>query len=266
MATGPKARHFYWSWIKETFTSSAGQFDLWLGGATTVLALVAHYIPAWAKLVNDYEWQIVQLVAALWAATIVVRLLRAPYVMWRDQRQRIEILDAEREPKVEISDPVGMAFPKIHGNNPTLRMFRIEIKNISTASLRNCRVKMARFINRRKEEEGESGYLFRIYRERFSVPGTHDFTQSFDLSGYGDVQSVAIVAMDERVPNSKVSMQYAIASTEKTYADLPRSLFPHWLTVRVTADNLATPSNKSYRIDVTNDGFLRMETVTHVPG
>jgi hypothetical protein len=59
-------------------------------------------------------------------------------------------------------------------------------------------------------------------------------------------------------------MQYAIASTENMHSDLPRGLFPYWLTVRVTADNLATPSMKSFHFDVTGDGFLKMETVADV--
>jgi hypothetical protein len=198
---------------------------------------------------------------AVAAYFLVLLLLVTPFRMWNEQRLRIDSFEREREPKIAISDPIGMAFPKVHANQHVRRTFCVHIENLSVCHLSNCHVAVAQFINRRKEREIDSGYVFRLYRDRFSSETEHDFQQSFDLNGMGDVASIAIVSLDERSSDAPVIMQYATQHTSTNFHRLSRALFPHWLTVRVTAANMAVPVTKSFCIEVTTDGFLTMETV-----
>ncbi len=122
---------------------------------------------------------------------------------------------------------------------------------------------MTEFINRRGEAATEIGMLFRLSRERYSQTGQHTFTQTFELNGKDDKASIDIVALDE-VSSNFVKMQYATAASEKVFHELHKSLFPHWLTIRVTADSMASVT-KSFCVYVSEGGFLRMETVTTMP-
>jgi hypothetical protein len=172
-------------------------------------------------------------------------------------------LEAALKPKVEISDSIESTMPKIRGNNLALRFCSVTLTNLSDGDLKNCRVKMTKFINRRGEAATEIGMLFRLSRERHSQTGKHTFAQTFELNGKDDKASIDIVAFDE-VGGNFVNMQYATAASEKVFHELHKALFPHWLTIRVTADAMASVT-KSFCIYVSEDGFLRMETVDMMP-
>ncbi|TJV41445.1 MAG: hypothetical protein E5Y02_18265 [Mesorhizobium sp.] len=197
-------------------------------------------------------YSVVGVTAAIVASIVFLRLFHRAYE-----------LEAALKPRVEISDPVESTMPKMRGNNLALRFYSVTLTNLSDGDLKNCRVKMTEFINRRGEAATEIGMLFRLSRERHSQTGKHTFAQTFELNGKDDKASIDIVALDE-VAGSLVNMQYATAASEKVFHELPKTLFPHWLTIRVTADAMASVT-KSFCIYVSNDGFLRMETVDTMP-
>ena len=77
-------RAYYWRWLKTAFTHSIGVVDLWTGLITAALSIVDHYLPG-LQLMTSYGWQI-----PVWALTAVmaVRLLLAPYWIWKEDQQK----------------------------------------------------------------------------------------------------------------------------------------------------------------------------------
>jgi hypothetical protein len=83
-------RSYYWRWLKTALTHSIGVFDLWTGLISAALGVLDHYWPQ-AQIMTTYAWQIP--IFAL-AAVMFVRLLLAPYWMWKtDNETTIAIAD-----------------------------------------------------------------------------------------------------------------------------------------------------------------------------
>ena len=76
-----------------------------------------------------------------------------------------------------------------------------------------------------------------------------------------DFVGIDICEMDETDPNSRVLMTYATEPTNLQKMAIVRRVFPHYLTVQVTADNLAEPERKSFKIHISDDGYLRVDTI-----
>jgi len=83
-------RSFYWRWLKTAFTHSLGPVDLWTGLVVSIFGIVDHFLPQ-AHIMTLYGWMIP--VFAL-AAVMLVRLILAPYWMWREDQQSRNRLDA----------------------------------------------------------------------------------------------------------------------------------------------------------------------------
>jgi len=63
-----------------------------VGGAiSSAIPIAAHYLPEWAATMNDLLWQVP--IFALTGA-LILRLLCAPYELWREERLRADGLDA----------------------------------------------------------------------------------------------------------------------------------------------------------------------------
>lgn len=60
-------------------------------------------------------------------------------------------------------------------------------------------------------------------------------------------------------------MQYATSPGDTVYYPIPRGLFPHYLTVQVSAEGMPVTVHKTFRIGVTGEGFLHMETAERPP-
>lgn len=221
------------------------------------IGLIAPLILTWLASefgiqINYPAYTIVGVTAAIVITIVFLRLFHRAFE-----------LEAALKPRVQISEPIESTMPKIRGNNLALRFYSVTLTNLSDGDLKNCRVKMTEFINRRGESANEIGMLFRLSRERHSQTGKHSFAQTFELSGKDDKVSIDIAALDE-VNGHFVNMQYATAASEKVFHELHKSLFPHWLTIRVTADAMSSVT-KSFCVYVSEDGFLRMETVAAMP-
>ena len=85
------------------------------------------------------------------------------------------------------------------------------------------------------------------------------------MKGKDDSVGIDICRLDETKEGSRVNMTYAGQPTSGQTTQIIRRMFPHWLTVSVTADNLSVPVNKTFKIEVTPDGFLTMETSEEGP-
>jgi hypothetical protein len=56
-------------------------------------------------------------------------------------------------------------------------------------------------------------------------------------------------------------MYYATRTTDEQRSAIARDLFPHFLTVQVTSDDLKIPERRIFRISVTECGDLQMKEI-----
>lgn len=130
---------FYWLWLKTAFRRSVGPIDLWSGLAGVILNGVGHYVPWVEQAMGNLSWQI-----PLWAAAaiVVVRLLMAPYWIWRDQKQRLDDLEARLTPRLSLTFAPERPFfeegPLNDGSYGT--WVRVRVGNESQNEITNVRV------------------------------------------------------------------------------------------------------------------------------
>lgn len=94
-------------------------------------------------LLPGYAWVVVAVTLA--AVIIIFRLA-----------QRGHELERAFVPMVTISDPIIEGFPKAKAKQKTDRYASIHVRNVPTASLKNCCVKLVEFVNRRGEADDEN--------------------------------------------------------------------------------------------------------------
>lgn len=160
---------------------------------------------------------------------------------------RAYTLEKDLEPKLRISGPFETKWPKT-ATGKAKRWFYITIENLSKGSIKDCRVKEFDLVNTNGNSSGVSGRIFKNSKDRYSPTGDN----SFDLNGLGDSAKVDIAEMDETVAGSNVNLCYAARSLNS----IPRSFFPHMLTIHVTAANLPNVESRTYVIDVDANGYL----------
>ncbi len=79
-------------WFRRAFTESLGAVDLWTGLVSAALGLADHYLPR-LQIMNSLGWEI-----PLWvlAGVLLVRLLVAPYWIWKEQQDELARLRPSR--------------------------------------------------------------------------------------------------------------------------------------------------------------------------
>ncbi len=172
-------------------------------------------------------------------------------------------LEREREPKILISDPQEYFMPwrQEQEGEKVNRHYFVTVTNLSVEHIKNCSMKDSSFINNRGHESPVKGRYLRCRSERVADPRAHTFARTFDLKGKGDSEEFDICSMDDGKAGSPIFMYYATTSTDQQKDSISRELFPHTLTVRVTADNLAVPETKTFYIAVSDGGNLKIETL-----
>lgn len=207
-------------------------------------ALAAVLVQGWSK--NAWPWW-------AWLSIIVGGLFVSIFV---GVFRRLYELELEREPKVKIIGPTTLTHPKGEVGRAA-RTLRIEIENASNQHLKNCSIREVRFINRHGQGSGLQRH-FRLAEEGYADMAAHTFRRTFDLRGKGAREIVEIAHLDETQQDSHIVMLYATAPTAQTLNAIPRSFFPHDLTISFTADNIAIPEMRTYRLAITDGGILEM--------
>jgi uncharacterized protein affecting Mg2+/Co2+ transport len=182
--------------------------------------------------------------------------------------KRALVLERALEPKIAISDPQKYFMPwkqSQEGERVNHHYF-ITVTNLSNKHIKNCSIKDSSFTNSRGHESPVKGRFFRCRSERAADSKLHAYTRTFDLKGRNDSEKFDICSMDEGKAGSPIFMYYATTSTDQQKNSISRELFPHTLTARVTADNLAVPETKTFEISVSDRGSLRMETLENGAG
>jgi hypothetical protein len=166
------------------------------------------------------------------------------------------------DPTIEISDPKEDHEPwGATVTQKSIRRYSINVTNLSSERLANCSVTEFSFKNVHGRFAPETGRYFPKRSDRRADKTIHRFDQFFDLKGKGDSVGIDICAMNEISGSEGVFMTYATVPTSLQKDFISREMFPHWLVVRVTADNLPSPQNKEFKIFIDGNGYLRMETV-----
>lgn len=253
------------SYVKENLRRSFGAWEKGESMRTLFFLLLAMVLAIFsatgaAALRIANQWESITGIG-LGVAFIAQTLFITPYRMWSIEREKLEKFESEAKPKIRIGEPEVLTSPK-GSNQPARRLFRIAIENLSTATIRNCRVREYDFVNLHGQHSGQQRH-FRLAEESEIDHQVGAHTLQFDLKGKGDRQLIDIVSLDERSANANVGMQYANRPGSVPMDHIPRSLFPHDLTISVSADNFAEPIRRSFRIPIDN-GFLRMIALPEV--
>jgi hypothetical protein len=240
MFTIPKSLRFLWNacWRERGALGRAVQISV-----VTIPALAALMIQGWSR--SDWPWWV-------WLVIIANSLLIAIFIGFF---RRFYELELEREPKVKITGPTAMTYPKgIAGK--AARTLRIEIENESILHLKNCSVRELTFVNRHGNESGLQRY-FRLAEEGYAH-SAHTFKKTFDLRGKGAREIIEIAHLDETRDDSRIVMLYATEPTAPVLNAIPRDFFPHTLTISFTADNIPIPETRIYKLSVSGEGILEM--------
>ncbi|MEX1108005.1 MAG: hypothetical protein WEC00_03750 [Dongiaceae bacterium] len=192
---------------------------------------------------------------------LILVLIVTPFRMWSEQLDQIRMLEHYKVPKIEISDPMQYFVPWLEEKrgNHAERHFSITVTNISNGQITECSVQEDSFKNTMGHVAPERGRYFRSKNERKANSQEHEFERSFNLRGKGDSRDIQICSFDERQDDARVTMCYATKPTDQQKDSIHVSMFPHILTVRVTANELAQPEYKTFKISVKN-GTLEMES------
>lgn len=206
---------------------------------------------------NNWVVDNLVLIPSWWPATVIALALVGVLVVWRNLW-----LNHQLVPKISISEPKQYFLPwrEADQGNRVNRYYYLTITNNSFGNIENCSVQDARFENIEGHVAPVTGRHFRLRSERGADTASHTYARSVDLRGKGNEFDVDICSLDEGQENSRVIMYYATSPTQKYPNELRRELFPHFLTVRVSAANMARPETRKFKILIADNGDLKMET------
>jgi hypothetical protein len=175
--------------------------------------------------------------------------------------RRAYVLESALEPKIEISDPKQHHKPWTqHASLKAKRYWFVTVTSTTTKRLTGVSVRELELLNARGRVAPESGRYFPLAAEGLSKDELLELTREFELRGRGTKENIDICEMDETDDASRVLLKYATPPNHLVH----RKVFPHTLTIRVTANEMPEPVDKTFRIAITTDGFLKMETVNDV--
>ena len=158
--------------------------------------------------------------------------------------------------------PVETKHPKnALPNHGCQRTSSIDLISVSTKEIKNVQAKQHSFINAHGEETDLIGMQFRLGTDRANNLASHNHRQSLDLAA-GDGQRVDIVTLNEGDEAAGIVMLYASQTGVGLGNLIPLKFLPQDLVVRVTADGLASPIDKAFKIYVDRNRILKMVRIS----
>lgn len=238
-----------------------------VGNLTRVVQLIAVTIPFLLAIgfgLFGGEWSKEYWPVWVWASITAGAIFVVIFIGFV---RRTYVLEKALEPQVIISEPIEDHLPwnVDTSQKARARHWSIEIENISKATIANCSVKELRFVNRFGRNAPEAGRYFRLKQERGADKSQHTYERFFHLRGIGDKTGIDICMANETKLSAGILMTYATSQTGTTKGLITPDVFPHWLTVRFTSDNIHKPIDKTFKIFVSDDGCLQMETASDEP-
>lgn len=175
--------------------------------------------------------------------------------------QRLVSLEEELEPRLDIefvnSHPFSILDPGLTGT--PMRFLRIRVTNRCTRTLNSCIVKLEEFY----DKDGKAGFFVPI-----ALITQHQLWQQreggpFALRGK-ETKYIEVAAMSEPSTNGAILLQYETNTAKPPNGvrypnTVPASNGPY--TLRLTAFGGGAPTSQSYRLDVDEQGRLRMQLI-----
>ena len=208
---------------------------------------------------NNWVVDNLVLIPSWWPATVTALAIVCVLVV-----ARIAWINHKIRPKISVSEPQQYFMPwsdYLEGKRVN-RHYYLTVTNKSFGNITKCSVQDARFENNKGHVAPVRGRYFRLRSERGANTTSHTYARELDLRGKGDDFDIDICSLHEGEEDSRVIMYmyYATSPTLEYPNALRRDLFPHYLTVRVSADNLAHPETRKFKIFIADNGDLKMET------
>ncbi len=205
---------------------------------------------------NDWVIENLVLVPSWWPSSVAALASVGVFVAARSIW-----INRKLTPKISISEPKHYFMPwkDAQEGKRVNRHFYLTITNQSFGSVTSCSVQDAGFENDKGHVAPVAGRHFRLRSETVAAASSHTYARSLDLRGKGDEFDIDICSMDEGHENSRVVMHYATSPTQQYPNAIAQELFPHYLTMRVTAENLANPETRRFKIYIADNGDLKME-------
>jgi hypothetical protein len=188
-----------------------------------------------------------------WALTLIFGIGVLSWFLLR----RLQELESAFVVNLELSDPVQTMKPGDQGQQ--IRRFSVEVRNKSAKEIKNVQLKMTRFVNRTGKESNHTGARFAWAVDRSPISPEFRYQQSVDIAAC-DCEVFDIAQFNEsQSRDARVSMIYASPQGAAYGRNILVSAFPHDLTVRLTADGLTKPIDRSFILFVDESGVFRMQ-------
>ena len=196
---------------------------------------------------------------AVGAALFVLLVVVAPFRLWRTTRHELDAFQSAAKVAVVISDPVEVPFPKVDSGPAQTRTIHLEIENPCSVTIRNCSVRLASMTNIYGKETETLGQPFRLSTERPHNVLDFVYTTKFDIHPLSS-ERIDIASLEETDSRSNVIILYATQGKAGAGVlnSIPVKFFPHTLKIRVTADNLLMPVERTFQLYVDQQRCLRM--------
>jgi hypothetical protein len=158
--------------------------------------------------------------------------------------KRLQEFESLAEVSLSLSDPVVTMKPGDRGKS--LKRYSLKVTNDSDREIRNVQLKMARFTNRYGKETNDPG-------ARFPVAATSQ--GSTEIAAH-DSELFHIALADEYEKMDGAQMLYV---GEDAARFIPSKFFPHQLVVKLTADGLVRPVERTFVIRLEENRKLFVE-------
>jgi len=132
MGKGKLAKSFYREWFKRAFTKPLLYVDLLAGFLAIVFAAISYFCPLGSSLMNLLAWAIP---LGVFAASLVVGAVLAPYLIHKDEREKSDRLKAELD-DVRSTQPCISVRHVVHYNCAKLEIKNMGIEADFTATAR----------------------------------------------------------------------------------------------------------------------------------
>lgn len=244
------------SWPRSIGTALSNALGTKAAAISTSIAFLAAFIP-WAITAFG------QLLGKTWKLDVhpaFFSIIAALGVLLFFVGKHMIELHRQAIPKFGSPELSSYTDPK-HARGKARRTFKIRVPNDSSTHIQNGFVKLEELTNRSGEESKEHGQPFKRTLDRAS-PLIVSNQKFFDLAP-NDWIDIDLVGFDETDNSTHVHMNYALDRDvdRDIYTEVPVSLCPHRMTVRIGANN-STPIFRTYSFNVDPRGYLCVDEVT----
>ncbi|MHB1564481.1 MAG: hypothetical protein ACYCXP_10380 [Leptospirillum sp.] len=139
---------YYWLVLRTAWKHAFGYADLISSSVGAMLAVIIHFSPKWKQLLTGVLWQI-----PIWilATVAIVRLISAPFWLWKidrgeikNQQKQIDDLVAETEPSLRLFFDETQPYYTVQlgPDGPPKLIMSVSVENVGNKHLERCQVRV----------------------------------------------------------------------------------------------------------------------------